>query len=53
MDFGPLNIGKTYKYVSELDKLLQHPNYKKNKIFHFTSLDSAKAANSAFLMGAF
>ncbi len=53
MDFGPLNLGKTWKYVSELEKLISHPNYKKNKIYHHTSTDNAKAANAAFLMGAF
>lgn len=53
MDFGPLNLGKTWKYVSELEKLVSHPNYKKNKIYHYTSVDQAKAANAAFLMGAF
>jgi hypothetical protein len=53
MDFGPLNLGKMTKYVSELEKLLAHPNYKKNKIYHFTSTDNSKAANAAFLMGAF
>jgi hypothetical protein len=53
MDFGPLNLGKMTKYVSELEKLLAHPDYKKNKIYHFTSTDNSKAANAAFLMGAF
>ena len=53
MDFGPLNLGKTWKYVSELEKLVSHPNYKKNKIYHHTSIDAAKAPNAAFLMGAF
>lgn len=53
MDFGPLNLGKMWKYVSELEKLISHPNYKKNKIYHFTSTDNNKALNAAFLMGAF
>ena len=52
-DFGPLNLGKTWKYVTELEKLLKHPDYTKNMIYHYTSLDYAKVANSAFLMGAF
>ena len=52
-DFGPLNLGKTWKYVTELEKLLKHPQYLKNTIYHYTSLDFAKAANAAFLMGAF
>lgn len=53
MDFGPLNLGKTWKYVSELEKLISHPNYKKNKIYHHTHNDDPKTANAAFLMGAF
>jgi hypothetical protein len=53
MDFGPLNLGKTWKYTAELEKLLAHPNYKQNKIYHFTSVENAKASNAAFLMCAF
>ena len=48
-----MNLGKTYKYVTELDKLLKHPDYSSNIIYHYTSTDYAKAANSAYLMGAF
>ena len=47
------NLGKTWKYVTELDKLLKMPDFSSNKIYHYTSTDFAKAANSAFLMGAF
>jgi cell division cycle 14 len=39
--------------VTELDKLLKHPDYSSNIIYHYTSTDYAKAANSAYLMGAF
>lgn len=52
-DFGPLDLGKTYRFVTELEKLLQDPNYAKSKIFHHTSLDTNKRANAAYLMGAF
>eukprot|EP00331_Platyophrya_macrostoma_P015792 CAMPEP_0176471344 /NCGR_PEP_ID=MMETSP0127-20121128/41078_1 /TAXON_ID=938130 /ORGANISM="Platyophrya macrostoma, Strain WH" /LENGTH=426 /DNA_ID=CAMNT_0017865977 /DNA_START=20 /DNA_END=1300 /DNA_ORIENTATION=- len=52
-DFGPLDIGKTYRFVTELEKLLQDPKFLKYKIFHYTSLDNAKRANAACLMGAF
>lgn len=52
-DFGPLNLGKTWKYVTELEKLLRHPDYLTNQIYHYTSTDYAKCANSAYLMGAY
>lgn len=48
-----MNLGKTWKYATELDKLLKLPDYSTNKIYHYTSTDYAKAANSVFLMGAF
>jgi len=52
-DFGPLDLGKTYRFVTELEKLLQEPSYSKSKFFHHTSLDTAKRANAACLMGCF
>eukprot|EP01017_Pseudomicrothorax_dubius_P003555 TRINITY_DN1053_c0_g1_i2.p1 TRINITY_DN1053_c0_g1~~TRINITY_DN1053_c0_g1_i2.p1 ORF type:complete len:409 (-),score=84.20 TRINITY_DN1053_c0_g1_i2:98-1324(-) len=52
-DFGPLNLGMTYRFVTELDKLLVDPSYSKNIIYHYTSNDTAKRTNAAYLMGAF
>jgi cell division cycle 14 len=52
-DFGPLNLGNTYRFVTELEKLLGNKDYSKNKIIHYTSLDVAKRANAAYLMCAF
>ena len=52
-DFGPLSLGKTWKYITELEKLLGKDKYKSNKLYHYCSTDSAKAANAAYLMGAF
>jgi len=52
-DFGPLNLGQTYRFVTELEKLMSDPQYNSSRIYHYTSLDPAKRANSAFLMGAF
>lgn len=52
-DFGPLNLGNTYRFVSELDKLINNKDYAKSKIIHYTSLDVAKRANAAYLMGAY
>lgn len=52
-DFGPLNLAMTNKFCTEIDKIMQDPNYKKHKIFHYTSLDYRKRANAAYLMGAY
>lgn len=52
-DFGPLNLGNTYRFVTELDKLMTNNEYASSKIIHYTSLDVAKRANAAYLMGAF
>lgn len=52
-DFGPLNLGCAYRFVVELDKLLKNSDYSTSKIIHHTSLDVAKRANAAFLMGAY
>jgi len=52
-DFGPLNLGNTYRFVTELDKLMTNKDYTNSKIIHYTSLDVAKRANAAYLMGAF
>jgi cell division cycle 14 len=52
-DFGPLDMGKTYRFITELEKLLQEPSYSKSKFYHHTSVDSAKRTNAACLMGAF
>ena len=52
-DFGPLNLGQTYRFVTELEKLIKDPKHKKYQIFHWTSTDTAKRANACYLMGAF
>lgn len=52
-DFGPLNLGSTYRFVIELEKLMNNPDYSSSKIIHHTSLDVAKRANAAYLMGAY
>ena len=33
--------------------MLRHPEYLGNQIYHYTSTDYAKAANAAYLMGAY
>jgi cell division cycle 14 len=52
-DFGPLNIGMTYKFCIELEKLIKNQAYSAFKIYHYTSLVPQKRVNAAYLMGAF
>jgi len=52
-DFGPLDFGKTYKFITELNGLLKDPSYARSRFYHHTSTDEAKRANAACLMGAF
>jgi cell division cycle 14 len=52
-DFGPLNLGQTYRFVTELQKLLKDEQFKSCAIFHHTSRDTSKRSNAAYLMGAF
>lgn len=52
-DFGPLDIGKTCKFVLEVERLLKCSQFADCVLYHHTSLDSAKKTNAAFLMGAF
>lgn len=52
-DFGPLNIGMTYKFCIELERLLKNQLYTSYKIYHYTSLIPQKRVNAAYLMGAF
>jgi len=52
-DFGPLNLGQVHSFCAELDKLMNHGDYKKAKIYHYCSENPKKKANAAFLMGAY
>jgi cell division cycle 14 len=52
-DFGPLDLGKVHLFCKELEKLMNDSQYASYKIYHYTSLDYAKQANAAFLMGCF
>ena len=35
-DFGPLNLGMTYKYCHELDKLIKNSLYTNHTIYHYS-----------------
>lgn len=50
-DFGPLSINNVILYVNELQRILIEKN--NIIIYHYTSLDSKKRINSAFLIGCF
>jgi len=52
-DFGPLDLGKVFKYVNLLKEKLSEPSLERKKIVHWTTLDAKKRANAAFLMAAF
>lgn len=52
-DFGPLNLAQMYRFVKELNKILKNPDFQNHVIVHYTSADSSKRANAAFLMGAY
>eukprot|EP00742_Colponemidia_sp_Colp-10_P000985 GILJ01001067.1.p1 GENE.GILJ01001067.1~~GILJ01001067.1.p1 ORF type:complete len:559 (-),score=93.03 GILJ01001067.1:393-2069(-) len=52
-DFGPLNLGHTYRYSQFLEAKLKDPALSRKKIYHYCSQDAHKRANAAYLMGAF
>ncbi len=52
-DFGPLDIGKVHLFCQELDKMIVEKHDETLKIYHYCSLDFAKQANAALLMGAY
>lgn len=52
-DFGPLNMGMTYRYCRRLERLLQDPLHQNKRIIHACSVDVAKRANAACLIACF
>lgn len=52
-DFGPLNMGLTYRFCRRLDRLLKDPQHADKKIIHLCSVDYAKRANAACLLACF
>lgn len=52
-DFGPFNIAQVVRFVTEMDKLLNHEKFNNIKIYHYTSTNTAHRANSAFIMGCY
>lgn len=52
-DFGPLNLGCTYRYCKLMQALLDDPELGSKKIVHLTSICPKKRANAAYLICAF
>lgn len=52
-DFGPLDLGKIFRFCSELNSMMRNPKLISSTIYHYTSLQPAKRANSALLIGAY
>lgn len=52
-DFGPLNLGRVYRYCAKVTALLADPAHAKKVIYHVTSEHPHKRANAACLAGCF
>ncbi|XP_037088137.1 dual specificity protein phosphatase CDC14A-like, partial [Pollicipes pollicipes] len=52
-DFGPLNLGMLYRYCFKLGRKLKSVTHAKKKIVHYTSMDSKKRANAAYLISSY
>jgi len=52
-DFGPLNLAHIYRYSLKVNKKLKSVSLAKKKIVHYTTTDSKKRVNAAFLAGAY
>lgn len=52
-DFGPLNLGQLYRFCQIVSGLLNDPSLSGKRIVYFSSMQSDKRANAAFLISAF
>lgn len=52
-DFGPLNLALLYHYCQKVHKKLKSSSLARKKIIHYTSYDSRKRANAAYLIGSY
>ncbi|GMH39216.1 hypothetical protein BSKO_07114 [Bryopsis sp. KO-2023] len=52
-DFGPLNLGQTYRFCHKLRQLLQIAKRQHQKVFFYCSSNEHFKANAAVLAGAF
>jgi cell division cycle 14 len=49
-DFGPLNLGQTFRYCKLLEKYLSDPKLAKKRIVHYTSHEAQPRHNAVVLM---
>mmetsp|Transcript_148581 Transcript_148581/g.413961 ORF Transcript_148581/g.413961 Transcript_148581/m.413961 type:complete len:404 (-) Transcript_148581:129-1340(-) len=52
-DFGPLNLGVTYRYCKLLDEKLNDPAMRGKRIIHCCSSDPKRRSNAAYLICAY
>jgi len=52
-DFGPLNLGATYRYCRQLDDKLKDPADRNKRIIHCCGSDPKKRSNAAYLICAY
>lgn len=52
-DFGPLNLATLFHYCQKVNKKLKSSSLSKKRIVHYTSYDSTKRANAAYLIGCY
>ena len=50
LDFGPLNLGQTYRFCELLNRLLAAPEHKDKVIYYYSSTHSHRRTNSVMLM---
>jgi len=53
LDFGPLNLGQTYRFCTILHTLLTSKEYQNLRIYYYSSTDPHKRTNAAWLVSAY
>uniref|UniRef100_A0A1X7UM44 protein-tyrosine-phosphatase n=1 Tax=Amphimedon queenslandica TaxID=400682 RepID=A0A1X7UM44_AMPQE len=53
LDFGPHNLATLFRYCQRLHKKLKSQSLARKKIIHYTSYDSRRRANAAYLIGCY
>jgi len=52
-DFGPFNLGQTYRYCKMMDEMMQDPKLHGKRIVHCCLPDPKRRSNSAYLVCAY
>ena len=52
LDFGPLNLGQTYRFCELLNRVLAAPEHKNKVIYYYSSTHSHRRTNSVTLLTA-